>query len=88
MYFFRVFIKKAHFKSFYAFVLWGQGASIFLTLDSDEVKFCLVFENVGRPKKWRIERDEEINLVREVRSELRETTQLLRGQGSRRSRSN
>ena len=48
------------------------------------------FEMTGRTRRGGSERDEELESVREelqeVRRELRETAQLMRGQGSRRSR--
>ena len=45
----------------------------------------LGFEMAGRSRRGRTDRDEELELVREelweVRRELRETTQLMRGRG-------
>ena len=46
------------------------------------------FEMAGRTRRERSEKNEELESVRElreVRRELRETVQLMRGQGSRRS---
>ena len=47
-------------------------------------------ETTERPRRERFERNEELELVREelreVKRQLRETTHLMRGQGSNRSR--